>query len=152
MRYLEDFQPGQTFAAGPMDVEAEEIIRFAERYDPQAFHMDPAAARQTFFKGLVASGWMTVGLTMRMLVTSGMDIAGGVIGREVEALGWPRPVRPGDRLRTVSEVIAVTPSRSRPERGMIRLRTDTFNQNDELVQTMTTRIVVPARAGGKIDA
>jgi len=145
MRYLSDFETGQQFSAGPLDVAAEEIIAFARRYDPQVFHLDAEAAEQTFFKGLASSGWMTASLTMRMLVDSGIDIAWGVIGREVEAITWPRPVRPGDSLRVVSEVVEVTPSRSRADRGTIRVRSETFNQNDELVQSMTARLMVPAR-------
>ncbi len=153
MRYLSDFSPGQRFHAGPVEVETEEIVRFAQRYDPQPFHTDPEAAEHSFFGGLAASGWMTAALTMRMLVTSPDGCAGawGVIGRDVESLGWLRPVRPGDRLRAVSEVLEVMPSHSRPDRGMIRVRTDTFNQNEEMVQTMTARLLVPARANGNAD-
>lgn len=148
MRYLSDFEAGQRYEAGPVAVETEEIIAFARRYDPQIFHLDPDAAEKTFFNGLAASGWMTASLTMRMLVDSGMDIAWGLIGREVEQIGWPRPVRPGDSLHVVSEVVEVATSRSRPDRGFIRVRTETFNQNGEQVQTMTARLMVPARPDG----
>lgn len=145
MLYLCDFAPGQTYAGGPVTVETDEVLTFANRYDPQYFHTDPEAAKSSLFGGLASSGWMTAALTMRMLVSSGMDIAGGMIGREVEKLGWPRPTYPGDVLRVLSEVLDVLPSRSRPDRGMIRVRTDTFNQRDEIVQSMTTLIVVPNR-------
>ena len=143
MRYLADFHVGQTYTAGPVDVTAEEIVAFAKRYDPQVFHLDPQAAENTFFKGLAASGWMTAALTMRMLTESGLDIAWGVIGREVVSLGWPRPTRPGDVLRVVTEVLEVKPSRSRTDMGTVRVRTDTFNQNDDLVQSMTSVLIVP---------
>lgn len=146
MRCLEDFTPGQTFSAGPVEVTAEEIVAFARRYDPQPFHTDVVAATDSFFQGLAASGWMTASLTMRMLVHSGLEIGWGLIGREVESLGWPRPTRPGDVLRAVSQVTEILPSRSRPDRGMIRVRTDTLNQRDEVVQTMTARLMVPTRA------
>ena len=144
MRYMEDFAKGQSFYAGPITVTAEEVMAFAHRYDPQPFHTDPVAAEQSFFKGLASSGWMTASLTMRMLVDCGMNIAGGLIGRDVE-LGWPRPTYAGDVLRTVSEVLDVMPSRSSPERGMIRVRTETFNQRDEVVQLMTARLMVHAK-------
>ena len=144
MRYMEDFERGQCFYAGPITVTAEEVVAFAQRYDPQPFHTDPVAAEQSFFKGLVASGWMTASLTMRMLVGCGLNVAGGMIGREVE-LGWPRPTYAGDVLRTVSEVLEVMPSRSSPERGMIRVRTETFNQRDEVVQVLTARLMVHAK-------
>jgi acyl dehydratase len=144
MRFLSDFAAGQVFEAGPVEVTTAEVIDFAQSYDPQPFHTDPAAAEGSFFQGLAASGWMTAALTMRMLVGSQLNIAHGVIGRDVE-LSWPRPTRPGDILRTVSEVVEVTPSRSRPDRGMIRVRTETFNQRDEVVQTMVARLMVPAK-------
>ncbi|HVI52110.1 MAG TPA: MaoC family dehydratase [Candidatus Sulfotelmatobacter sp.] len=147
MRYMEDFQPGQIFSAGPVEITAEEVMAFASRYDPQPFHTDLQAAEDSFFKGLAASGWMTASLTMRMLVECGLDIAGGLIGREVE-LGWPRPTYAGDVVRTLSEVLEVVPSRSKPERGMIRVRTETLNQRDEVVQTMTARLMVHARPQG----
>jgi acyl dehydratase len=144
MRYLADFEVGQTFTAGPVEVKAEEIISFARSYDPQYFHTDPEAAEASFFKGLASSGWMTAALTMRMLVDSKVGISGGMIGSEVQ-LAWPRPTRPGDVLRVVTEVLEVIPSRSKPERGSLRIRTDTYNQNDELVQTMTSRVMCPAK-------
>jgi acyl dehydratase len=144
MRYMEDFAAGQSFTAGPVEVTAEEVVAFASRYDPQPFHTDHAAAEQSFFKGLASSGWMTGALTMRMLVDCGLNIAGGLIGRDVE-LTWPRPTYAGDSLRTVSEVLEVIPSRSKPDRGMIRVRTETLNQRDEVVQVMTARMLVHAR-------
>lgn len=147
MRYMEDFQPGQIFSAGPVEVTADEVTAFARRYDPQPFHTDAEAAERSFFKGLASSGWMTGALTMRMLVECGLNIAGGLIGRDVE-LTWPRPTYAGDILRTVSEVLEVLPSRSRPERGMIRVRTETLNQRDEVVQVMTARMLVHARPQG----
>ncbi len=144
MRYLADFEPGQLFTAGPVEVTQEEVISFASRYDPQPFHTDPVAAEDSFFKGLASSGWMTAALTMRLFAESGLGIAGGLIGRDVE-LHWPRPTYPGDMLRAETEVLEVIPSRSRPDRGMIRVKVTTLNQRDEVAQTMLCRMLVPAR-------
>jgi acyl dehydratase len=144
--YLEDLAVGQVFRMGPLTVEAEEMIRFARQYDPQFFHTDPEAAKSSFFGGLVASGWLTAALTMRLLVDGGAPFAEGVIGAGGE-LAWPRPVRPGDSLRIESEVLKITPSRSRPDRGSVMTKTTTFNQNNEVVQTLTAKLVVFARGG-----
>jgi len=144
-RYLEDFRVGQTFSSGTLRVDAERIKRFAAEFDPQPFHLDEHTARETMFRGLAASGWHTAALTMRLLVESGLNPAGGVIGAGVEELRWPRPVRPGDELRIESEVIEVRPSQSRPEQGWIKLRTTTLNQNGEPVQSFVANLLVPRR-------
>lgn len=144
--YLDDFVVGARYEAGPITVDKDEVIAFAKRYDPQPFHTDPEAAKTTLFAGLAASGWMTGSLTMRMLIESGNIPTGGLIAREVEKIEWPRPTRPGDTLRAVSEVIEVIPSKTKPDRGMLRMRTTTTNQNGEVVQTMTALLVVPRRA------
>ncbi len=142
--YLEDFHEGQQFAGeGRREVTADAIKAFAAEFDPQPFHLDEAAAEPTFFAGLAASGWHTAALTMRLIVEA-MPIAGGVIGGGNE-IRWPRPTRPGDVLRVVSTVETVTPSRSRPERGMVTMRTETLNQRDEPVQVMVSRLVVQRR-------
>ena len=143
--YFEDLTVGRRFETASIRLDREEIKTFAARYDPQPFHLDEAAAEASFFGGLVASGWHTAALTMRLLVTSGLPIAGGVIGAGGE-VQWPRAVRPGDTLRVVSEVVAAKPSASRPERGMVTVRSETLNQNDEVVQVMTAHLVVPRRA------
>ena len=144
-RYLEDFRIGETFSSGTLRVDAERIKRFAAEFDPQPFHLDEHTARETMFRGLAASGWHTAALTMRLLVESGLNPAGGVIGAGVEELRWPRPVRPGDELRIESEVIEVRPSQSRPEQGWIKLRTTTLNQNGEPVQSFVANLLVPRR-------
>jgi acyl dehydratase len=146
--YFDDLTDGQSFATGSLTLTEAMIIEFAERYDPQPFHTDPVAAERTFFQGLAASGWHTAALTMRLLVGEGPPIAGGLIGAGIEELRWPRPTRPGDTLRVVSEVIATRPSESRPEQGWAKLRTTTFNQNDEPVQILVTNMVVPRRPAG----
>ncbi|HEY1721644.1 MAG TPA: MaoC family dehydratase [Magnetospirillaceae bacterium] len=143
--YLDDFVAGTQYQAGPITVDKDELIAFAKRYDPQPFHTDPEAAKTTLFGGLAASGWMTGSLTMRMLIESGNIPTGGLIAREVEKIEWPRPTRAGDTLRAMSEVIETIPSKTKPDRGMLRMRTTTTNQNGEIVQIMTALLVVPRR-------
>ncbi len=143
--FLEDFAPGQTFGSGHLTVTEAEIIRFAQDFDPQPFHLDPDAAKATFFRGLAASGWHTAAMTMRLLVTGDFKPAGGIVGAGFDELSWPLPVRPGDTLRVVSEVQEVRPSRSRPTRGLIKVRCMTLNQNDELVQVFVGNLIVLAR-------
>ena len=147
--YLEDLAVGQIFRMGPRTIEAEEMLSFARQYDPQYFHTDPEAAKSSMFGGLVASGWLTAAVTMRLLVDGGAPFADGVIGAGGE-LAWPRPVRPGDSLRIESEVLNITPSRSRPDRGNVICKTTTFNQNNQVVQTLTAKLIVFARAGRAI--
>lgn len=142
--YLDDIAPGQRFTTGSVAVEAEQIVAFARDFDPQPFHLDAAAARDSVFGGLAASGWHTAALTMGLLVREGAPIAGGLVGAGTQ-LTWPRPTRPGDVLRVVSEVLAVTPSRSRPDRGTVTLRSETLNQHDEVVQIQVATLMVPRR-------
>jgi acyl dehydratase len=143
--YLEDFSVGQTFRSGSVKVETEQIKSFASQFDPQPFHLDEKAAAATFFGGLVASGWHTAALTMRMIVEGDLRIAGGLIGAGAEELKWPRPVRPGDTLYIVSEVIEVRPSKSRPDQGIIKVRTQTMNQEDQPVMIFVANMLVPRR-------
>jgi acyl dehydratase len=141
--YLEDLAVGQRFTSGTHTMEEAEITGFAGRYDPQPFHLDAAAGRATLFGGLVASGWHTAGTSMRLIVQS-VPIAGGVIGSGGELL-WTAPVRAGDTLRVECEVLEVTPSRSRPDRGSVIMRCLTKNQAGETVQSFTPKLVVPRR-------
>jgi acyl dehydratase len=145
--YLEDFHEGQRFESASCGISADDIKAFATQFDPQPFHLDEAAAEGSFFAGLAASGWHTAALTMRLLVDGGIPVAGGVIGAGGE-IGWPRPTRPGDVLHVVSTVETVTPSRSRPERGMVTLRSETLNQRGEPVQVLVSRLVVHRRPAG----
>ena len=144
-RYLEDFAVGQTFGSGRLRVEAGRIKSFAAEFDPQPFHLDEARARDTIFRGLAASGWHTAALTMRLLVESELRPAGGIVGAGFDEFRWPRPVRPGDELRVESEVLEVRPSKSRPDQGLVRVRTTTLNQNGEAVQVQVGNLVVPRR-------
>jgi acyl dehydratase len=134
-RYLEDFTVGQTFGSGQLRVDKEQIKAFAAEFDPQPFHLDEDAARDTIFRGLAASGWHTAALTMRLLVESEIEPAGGIIGAGFDEFRWPRPVRPGDELHIESEVLEVRPSRSRSNQGLIKVRTTTLNQNERLCRS-----------------
>jgi len=145
MRYLEDFEPGQQFGSGSVTVDAEQIKAFAKQFDPQPFHLDDEAARASFFQGLAASGWHTAALTMRLLVEGELSIAGGIVGAGADEFRWPRPVRPGDTLTVRSEVLEVRPSKSRPEQGLVKLRSTTLNQTGEPVQVFVANLVVPRR-------
>jgi acyl dehydratase len=119
-----------------------EIRAFAAQYDPQPFHTDPEAARETFFQGLAASGWHTGAVTMRLMVES-IPVAGGLVGAGVEEFRWFKPVRPGDTLRVQSEVLTARASQSKPNQGIVRVRHTTFNQHDEAVQRFISTMVVP---------
>ncbi len=143
--YLDDFAPGQTFKTGRIKVDREKVFAFAKEFDPQPYHLDEAAARKSPFKGLAASGWHTAAITMRLLVDGEFRPAGGILGVGFEELSWPRAVRPGDELHAVSEVLEVRPSKSRPDRGLIKVRTTTFNQNNEPVMVYTGNLLVPRR-------
>jgi acyl dehydratase len=142
--YLEDLYVGQRFAAGPVSVTAAEIKNYAAAFDPQPFHLDEAAAKQTIFHGLAASGWHTVALTMRMLTAGALPIATGVIGVGAE-VEWPRPVRPGDELRVETEVLAIKPSRSKPNQAVVTVRSTTTNQNGDPVQILTAKLFAFSR-------
>jgi acyl dehydratase len=149
VRYLEDFAPGQVFDTGKHRVDKDEIFAFARQYDPQPFHVDEEAARQSPFQGLAASGWHTAAMTMRLMVDGEFKPAGGILGVGFEDLSWPRAVRPGDELHARSEVLEVRPSKSKPDRGMIRVRTTTFNQNGEPVMVFTGNLLVPRRPASR---
>ncbi len=144
-RYLEDFAVGQTFGSGQLQVEKERIKTFAAEFDPQPFHLEEAAARGSIFRGLAASGWHTAAMTMRLLVQSEFRPAGGIVGAGFDELRWPLPVRPGDELSVESEILEVRASKSRPEQGLIKVRTTTKNQNGEAVQISVGNLVVPRR-------
>jgi acyl dehydratase len=145
--YLEDFATGQVFASGRLRIDREQIKAFAGQFDPQPYHLDEEAAAKSVFLGLAASGWHTAAVTMRLLVEGEFRPAGGILGVGFDELSWPRPVRPGDELQATTEVLEVRPSKSRSDRGLIRVRTTTFNQNGEPVQIYTGNLLVPRRPG-----
>lgn len=148
VQYLEDYAAGQIYHSGRHRIDTEQIVAFAKQFDPQPYHLDEEAAKNSPFKGLAASGWHTAAITMRLLVDGEFKPAGGILGVGFEQLSWPRPVRPGDELRVTSEVLEVRPSKSRPDRGMIRVQNTTLNQNDEPVQTFIGNLLVPRRPAG----
>src|SRR5215831_17432962 len=134
-RYLEDLHVGDRFGSRAFKVTEKDIVDFAQAFDPQSFHLDLDAGTRSVFRGLVASGWHTAAISMRLFVTGDLRLAGGSIGLAVDGLEWPRPVRPGDILQLETEIIEVRPSRSKPDRGVIRIRNVTANQNGEIVQS-----------------
>jgi acyl dehydratase len=144
-RFFEDFAVGQKFSSGTMTVSADRIKAFAREFDPQPFHVDEEAAAHSFFGGLVASGWHTAAMSMRLFVDSDMKPAGGSIGAGGSDLSWPRPVRPGDVLHVEIEVTDLRPSRSRPEIGVMKVRMTTYNQAGEPVQIASPTMIVPRR-------
>jgi acyl dehydratase len=150
MRYFEDFVVGQVHkSSGRVRVEKDEIIAFAKQFDPQPFHLDEDAARKSIFGRLVASGWHTAALTMRLVAGSEYRAATGTIGLGFDGLRWPIPVHPGDELRIESEVLEMRPSKSRPDRGLLKIRTRTFNQDGEVVQELIANAMVPRRPAGE---
>lgn len=141
-RYFEDFAVGQTFGSGRLIIDKERIKSFAAEFDPQPFHLDEEAAKDSFFRGLAASGWHTAAATMRLLVESDLNPAGGIVGASFDELRWTRPVRPGDELHLETEVLEVRRSKSRSEQGSIKARTTTLNQNGEAVQVLVANLIV----------
>ena len=149
VRYLEDFSVGQKFGgAERVHVDAARIKSFAAEFDPQAFHLDDKAADRSIFRGLAASGWHTAAMTMKLLVASDLKPAGGIIGAGFDEFRWPTPVRPGDELRVESEILEVRPSKSRPDIGVVKVRTTTYNQKGEAVQVNVGNLMVPRRNAG----
>ena len=145
MRYFEDLQVGDKFNTAEYEMTAEEIMAFGKKFDPQTFHTDPVAATGTLFGRLVASGWHTAAVSMRLMVLGEMALDGGVIGQGMENLRWPRPVLPGDRLHVVTEIMELRPAPARSERGLIKLRCRTSNQDGKVVQEMTATLLVARR-------
>jgi acyl dehydratase/ribonuclease HI len=143
--YLEDLYVGQHFTSGLYHMDAVRMKAFATEFDPQPFHLDEAAAQRSVFRGLAASGWHTAAATMRLLV-EGLPFAGGLVGLGGE-IAWARPTRPGDTLRLEMEILGITPSRSKPNQGVVTVRSITFNQKGEQVQVFTSKILAFRRQG-----
>ena len=146
--FLEDFAVGQRFTSAEITLSAADIIAFATQFDPQPFHTSVEDARDTIFQGLAASGWHTAAVTMRLFVDSDLKPAGGLLGAGVEALDWPRPVRPGDTLHVETEVVSVRESKSKPTQGIVVVQAITKNQRGEAVQVFRPKLVVPKRPTG----
>ena len=134
--YFEDFSVGRVFDSGTRQLSEQDILGFAREYDPQYFHTDPEAAKQSIFGGLIASGWQTVGVCMRLMCDSYLLETSSLGSPGVDAVRWVKPVYPGDTLRMRATVIAAKPSSSKPGRGMATMRCEVFNQTDELVMHM----------------
>ena len=141
---------GQRFSSGTYRMEESRIKAFAAEFDPQPFHLDEAAAKASVFRGLAASGWHTAAASMRLQVTGGLPVANGTIGLGGE-IAWLKTTRPGDVLRVESEVLEIVPSRSKPNQGVVIVKSTTLNQNGEPVYTFTAKILmfrrVPLVAG-----
>jgi acyl dehydratase len=142
--YFDDLHVGQRFTSGTHQIDAEQIQAFAQQFDPQPFHLDAEAAKDTVFKGLVASGWHTAAISMRLIVESELEIAGGMIGASAE-ISWPKPTRPDALLHVESEIIELRPSRSRPDRGVAAIRSETLDQLGEIVQVLVAKLIVPRK-------
>jgi acyl dehydratase len=138
--YLEDLEVGQRFGSGEYEMTTERIKAFAAEFDPQPFHLDEAAAATSFFGRLAASGWHTAAVTMRLLVTGEMRFAGGLIGAGGD-IAWPRPTYAGDILRVESEIIEIKPSRSKPDRGVVTVKSVVRNQHGKDVEIFTAKIL-----------
>ena len=147
-RYFDDLKVGDRFKSGPLTVTEKEVIEFAHKFDPQMFHLSRNRAERTIFKGLIASGWHTAAMTMRLFVQT-LNFAEGVIGLGIDELRWPNTVRAGDMLRVETEIVHLRPSRSKPHYGIIKVRNVTTNQRGEIVQTMLGAVMVPRRARDK---
>ena len=144
--YLDDLVPGQRFSSSTrIRIDEDRIKAFAAEFDPQPFHLEEGLASTSVFRGLAASGWHTAAITMRLLVDGEFKPAGGIVGAGFEELRWPRPVRPGDELRVECEVLEVRPSKSRPEQGLVKVRTTTLNQKEEIVKISVGNLVVLRR-------
>ncbi|MFD2644572.1 MaoC family dehydratase [Pseudomonas japonica] len=137
--YLDDLKVGDVFVSDGHALDAEQIIAYATQFDPQPFHTDPEAARDSFFQGLAASGWHTAAITMKLLVRS-LPLARGVIGAGGE-ISWPQATRPGDVLKVTTTVLEIIPSRSKPDRGMVVVQSLTTNQRDEVCQKLTSKVL-----------
>ncbi len=139
--YLEDLWVGQRFSSGFYKMDESGIKKFAAAFDPQPFHLDEAAAQASIFRGLAASGWHTAAASMLLLVTGGLPLANGLIGLGGE-IAWLKPVRPGDTLRVESEIVEIVPSRSKPDRGVVRVKSTMSNQSGEQVFVFTAKVLV----------
>ena len=142
--YLEDLHVGQRFHSRTHLIDAEQIKAFAGQFDPQPFHLDEELAKDTLFSGLAASGWHTAAITMRLLVEGGLPLVGGILGLGGD-IAWPKPTRPGDTLQVDSEVVAISRSKSRADRGIATVRSRTHNQKNEVVQELMAKLIVPRR-------
>jgi acyl dehydratase len=145
-RYFEDYVQGAKFEYGPISVDESEIVAFAKRYDPQTMHVDPQAAARGPFKGLIASGWQTVSLMMRLFVDHYLSAVASLGSPGVDEVRWLRPVRPGDQLMLRVSVLETKPSRSKPDRGMVVSLLEVVNQSGDVVASLKAMNLLAARS------
>jgi acyl dehydratase len=150
VKYWEDFEVGESTELGSHSITEAEILAFARKYDPQPFHTDPEAARRSIFGGLIASGWHTASLVMRILVEHYLARGAAVASPGVDELRWLQPVRPGDVLRVRVTVLEARRSRSKPDRGLVRTRIEALNQDDAVVMSMIAMNLFLCRVPGAI--
>jgi acyl dehydratase len=143
--YFEDFFVGQVFESDTYEITRERMHAFASEFDPQAFHLDEAAADASFFQGLAASGWYTAAVAMRLRVQT-IQVLGGMVGAGIEEIRWTKPVRPGDTLKLREEVTGTRLLTSRPQYGLVKMNSSTINQHGEVVMTMKVSALAPRRA------
>ena len=146
--FLDDLRVGQRFTSGTYIMNAAKIKEFAAEFDPQPFHLDESAAQASVFKGLAASGLHIAAVAQRLLATGGLPLAGGILGLGGE-IAWPKPTRPGDTLHVESELVEITPSRSKPDQGIVTVRSAMINQEREAVYLLTAKLLVPRRTSDK---
>jgi acyl dehydratase len=147
-RYFEDYTPGAAYEYGYITVTEAEILDFARAFDPQPIHVDPAFAAQGPFGGLIASGWHTAGIMMRMIVDHYLSRVASLASPGIDELRWPTPVRPGDSLRLRGTIVEARRSRSKPDRGLVRTEAELINQNDEIVLRLTAMNLIRLRKAG----
>lgn len=146
-RYFEDYEPGHVYEFGSVVMTEPEILAFARQFDPQVFHIDPVQAAQGRFGGLIASGWHTIGVTMRLLVDHYLSDVAAMASPGVDEVRWPAPVRPGDTLRVRVETMEARPSRTKLDRGIVKARIEALNQRDQVVMSMIAMCIVARRPG-----
>ncbi len=142
--YFDDLKVGESFRSEPFKISEQAITEFAREFDVQPFHLDPIAAERSIFRGLSASGWHTAAIAMR-LFTMTIPFAGGAVGLGVDELRWPIAVRPNDTLQLETEILETRPSKSNPQRGIIRIRNVMTNQNGEVVLSYMANAMVQRR-------
>ncbi len=144
-RYFEDYPAGATCEYGPVSVSEAEIVAFARQFDPQSIHTDAEAAASGPFGGLIASGWHTAGLMMRLLATRFLSPVASIASPGIDELRWRAPVRPGDALRIRVRIVEATLSRSKPDRGMIRSEIEVVNQHETVVMSLSAMNLMRSR-------
>ena len=147
-RYFEDYLPGSVYEYGSITVTEPEIIEFAKRFDPQSMHIDPQQAAQGRYGGIIASGWHTAGIAMRLFVDHYLSRVASLASPGVDEIRWPNPVRPGDTLRVRVSILEARPSRSKPDRGIVRTLIEALNQDDQLVLSMIGMSILGRRQPG----